>query len=856
MDSLLQTILQKAAIDTNPETLAAALRLAEEIRAARDAEVRALELRLQNNEAQSQALALDVRSKELDLELSRTRNSSGVSTVPGDNQSAGLDKSLRQSRANEWNFSSPSTLNREDEKYPDVVNISGISYSAVCSQPFLEPATPPTSQTSADIWSATSRAAFSAPSNNATNLLTAVTQGTTGEMPVQGHFHINSPAIVGNSDAFSGVSTKAISLVSPVEGAGQPTVMDPTTSYGLAAPYHYGNQTFPATDQFLNTYPARYNRNNWNDSFHALFTFGLEDFGHTGMPRVNEYYVAVENLPTRTAVAADPALRASPLAGTTLGASYHVARERDSPVRDRASLEQYRPPDTSESPELPPKLVHPSPPTSQSSRIHSASSTSQRKKKQIVEEEARCRRCGKLVAIYLLHGNDVSLNTTYRIDVLCCNCGGCDNGTGQRSSSAHTSALVPGSRKRTSASKEDERATCEVCKRQVAIGGVRLVGKEHEKDPNSDPDFGVEVICSNCRNKYALCTECGGGGKYRTGKWRPLGLFQPGRRTCRLPHVRIGSTPIHFQEWLVPSSLSANPEDRSLVLRDIDKCVPCMYFHRLAIPEVMELDPPNELATFEQLQCRVALRCQSLRDFVLGPDIEQSHGVRRYFGAAWIKRVSRHLRKERGTKGANSRRQEPSEGDLAGSPSGRTPGGGPDKEENGHPTKMVAMLVMWWDMKAGCLRLAALQALNTEFTTGGIIFRMCRRVMERCVADQEAMATANPSKAPPPISILGLPVFEEFARLQAVQHTLERLGFLPLQEFERQHPEIDPDVIERSLLDRDGLFGGPPQYPRSFFVGNVKHLLAGPWGKESKSGRGRKIEDESIEQLVQALSPS
>ncbi|KDN41142.1 hypothetical protein K437DRAFT_179760 [Tilletiaria anomala UBC 951] len=53
----------------------------------------------------------------------------------------------------------------------------------------------------------------------------------------------------------------------------------------------------------------------------------------------------------------------------------------------------------------------------------------------------------------------------------------------------------------------------------------------------------VEAICAACDVAFAWCTQCGGGGAYRTGKWRPKQLFPPGRKTCRLRTIRLSGTP-------------------------------------------------------------------------------------------------------------------------------------------------------------------------------------------------------------------------------------------------------------------------------------------------------------------------
>jgi hypothetical protein len=80
---------------------------------------------------------------------------------------------------------------------------------------------------------------------------------------------------------------------------------------------------------------------------------------------------------------------------------------------------------------------------------------------------------------------------------------------------------------------------CEVCRRNIGTGGIKPLDEvEYRID---DLDLSVEYVCLPCGAKYLFCSECGGGGKTRTGKWRPKELFDQGRRTCSLPHIRIGN---------------------------------------------------------------------------------------------------------------------------------------------------------------------------------------------------------------------------------------------------------------------------------------------------------------------------
>ncbi|KAI8906646.1 hypothetical protein DFJ77DRAFT_477467 [Powellomyces hirtus] len=566
------------------------------------------------------------------------------------------------------------------------------------------------------------------------------------------------------------------------------------------------------------------NNNSWTNSHHALLTFGIEDFGHgNAMPQFASF---MEACAKGIATASEPHPQISVQVDDPADQGMHNTNNKTVPHPLITEEMQNRKLSSTHSGSDMQDVESPSSATASMS----TGGGPRKKKNLVVEEDAHCRRCNTQIAVFLLHGDGQSLQVPHEIDVLCMSCAGVANPAAQdavndpSSSAANTANIVPGSRKRTGPSRQAERAACDVCKRIVAIGAVRLSADPKDRDRDIEPEFEAEIICCSCRSKYALCTECGGGGKYRTGKWRPLGLFQPGRRTCKLPHVRIGATPIQFSEWLVPDTLDADLAKRSIILGDIEKAVPFMYYHRLAVPEVMELTPPNELATFEMLEARVAIRCKYLRDFVLNPSIEKSETVRRYFGAAWIEKVSRHKKDK-------SKKQQQQQNLSTTADEGKMPTS---------QSMMVAMITVWWDMSSGCLRLSALQALNTEFTSGSLVFRLTRHVLERIVRDQKQIADENPHRLFPPIEVLGLPVFEEFARLPGVQQTLERLGFSDLNDFEKSHPELDRATVERALIDVGGLFGGQPKYSRAFYVGSVSTILAGPWGLEAVPRRKKK----------------
>lgn len=78
---------------------------------------------------------------------------------------------------------------------------------------------------------------------------------------------------------------------------------------------------------------------------------------------------------------------------------------------------------------------------------------------------------------------------------------------------------------------------CDVCLRDIAVGAVVA------EDQQDRIEFQIEVVCTTCDERYRRCSDCGGGGGQRlgVGKWRSKELFVGDRKTCSLPHVRLGA---------------------------------------------------------------------------------------------------------------------------------------------------------------------------------------------------------------------------------------------------------------------------------------------------------------------------
>ncbi|KAJ3144361.1 hypothetical protein HK101_002718 [Irineochytrium annulatum] len=213
----------------------------------------------------------------------------------------------------------------------------------------------------------------------------------------------------------------------------------------------------------------------------------------------------------------------------------------------------------------------------------------------------------------------------------------------------------------------DSPVWCEACSYCIGFGGVRALveADDHESTEASDlnrgkdgagwmePDFGVEVVCITCVQDFDFCSNCGGGGTHRTGKWRCRQLFSHKRRNCNLQHTRLGDLggDVQFITYECPSvSLPSqmnppwdpNPTieltTNQLIRNPFGSVAPADFLQRmftdvltlqreflltdLAHPGVMRRIP--ELWTWEMLNKRFVHLSNEIRSCLLGGGAEQT----------------------------------------------------------------------------------------------------------------------------------------------------------------------------------------------------------------------------------------
>ncbi|KAI8921997.1 hypothetical protein DFJ77DRAFT_6416 [Powellomyces hirtus] len=167
---------------------------------------------------------------------------------------------------------------------------------------------------------------------------------------------------------------------------------------------------------------------------------------------------------------------------------------------------------------------------------------SSRSVNETLEGQIFCKKCKSCIATVLAFNTVTSqhISEAYAVDMVCDACQALD----RRGSSSLKRGARPD-------------LDCYLCARRIGAGG--LVGKdrtvigatgksEHGSGTSEKPTvdsygylksgaYPLEWVCAACHKDFRLCTACGGGGRYRSGKWRPKALFED-RKSCTLSHVR------------------------------------------------------------------------------------------------------------------------------------------------------------------------------------------------------------------------------------------------------------------------------------------------------------------------------
>ncbi|KAI8620667.1 hypothetical protein BC830DRAFT_1098058 [Chytriomyces sp. MP71] len=480
-------------------------------------------------------------------------------------------------------------------------------------------------------------------------------------------------------------------------------------------------------------------------------------------------------------------------------------------------------------------------------------------RRRTVEESISCISCSNSIGMLELRGTPASFEASYSASI---KCGACSTTslleTTSNSRRASMSGVSSANRKRRTApnsdSPTDQVMSCLVCKRATAQGCVKkripvsspvhkpreVIGADDDDvaahastdlpPPTATwttPDFAVSLICDSCHSRYLFCSECGGGGKTRTGKYRPRALFPVNRRTCSLPHIRIGSTPVSHRVLEAPI---ADQQDVLEGVRDVFfDCLVSLY----AVPGVLEgIDdeagsvfrsnvdvgvtfgsgsstsltyPVSPLSKiYDEVE---KLWDSTVRDAIVSDVPHGLGGGKVYVTVAWIEKRNRN-------KGQISRKKKKEEEDEAAIPwlvrlamegtvaplkaqgplSLRSPSASSSVSKaipakpNAEDKTYVSFAVSEWDRARGALFVLQMAPRSVYVPTKESYGDLLRRNIERVQADSRR------DNAPPLEHVWCWTREESHSRLRSIP---ERLGFLPLEQYVRDNPGVDRQTFVR-----------------------------------------------------------
>ena len=265
-------------------------------------------------------------------------------------------------------------------------------------------------------------------------------------------------------------------------------------------------------------------------------------------------------------------------------------------------------------------------PTSPTKDIKSPTSASRRKT--VVETCTCAGNCRRPVSMVYMRGTISSLEKSYTIQVVCDSCSNPSEGLTEKTMMKDgNDVYVPTTRKRS----RDLTGSieCEVCRRTIGFGGIKPVESDNY-EPN-ESELSVEYVCLPCGSKYLFCSECGGGGKTRTGKWRPRELFDQGRRTCSLPHIRIGSALVKHE--IIHPQINLDEQIMKEIQDVFFDCNLSLY----AVPTFME---SPKYGSFENIKEDISkVWIQSVLNIVLAPSHQD---LERFIVVQWIDKPHRN----------------------------------------------------------------------------------------------------------------------------------------------------------------------------------------------------------------------
>ncbi|KAG8922524.1 hypothetical protein FRC00_007343, partial [Tulasnella sp. 408] len=288
------------------------------------------------------------------------------------------------------------------------------------------------------------------------------------------------------------------------------------------------------------------------------------------------------------------------------------------------------------------------------------------------------------------------------------------------------------------------------------------------------------------------------------GKWRAKELFENGRKTCKLPHVRVGGGELELSVWEVPWEVKDKKEFGTL-MTSIKQLWTERVYARLAIPEVLEGGedpwPPNANGTgalrnspppertFKDVE-EVIARGWPAREQLLRSSPSSSRDThRRYLGLSWAK---------------SRARRERAAGKLP-DPSKYAEGAQDVLMENVRRTNLlvppastlVGMWIVDWDMQNRSVLLSTSAPFESSDAEDKNIIGV-GELMTRVLQDYEQYKQANPTspiRAPQHIWIATRSI-TALGNARMNDTLTRRRGFVPVDEYIALHPGTERSLFQ------------------------------------------------------------
>ncbi|KAJ3095154.1 hypothetical protein HDU97_007228 [Phlyctochytrium planicorne] len=171
--------------------------------------------------------------------------------------------------------------------------------------------------------------------------------------------------------------------------------------------------------------------------------------------------------------------------------------------------------------------------------------------KSSISRQFDCTACSTPLGLLLQYGTKTELEESIVVDFTCIPCSGIsiknENSTqpdeDESSQKQNSNSKRKRGRGKSFHSPKERLVACQACNKDFSVGCAKArldLSNPLRSGDFAEPKSGLEHICKNCVYNFNFCSTCGGGSNFRTGKWRPRQLFAHGRRTCNLPHERLG----------------------------------------------------------------------------------------------------------------------------------------------------------------------------------------------------------------------------------------------------------------------------------------------------------------------------